>query len=103
MTPYIETTPTPPRYHRLKTDQRFFRAVAFGDKTAELRRDDRGFAVGDMLVLTEISEAGERTGALVMAEITHILRDADGPWLAPGYCMLSFKKRRGLPPPEEGK
>lgn len=31
----------------------FFRAVTDGRKTFELRKDDRGFSVGDHLVLAE--------------------------------------------------
>lgn len=41
------------RSHRLKTWPEYFEAIASGAKTFEVRRDDRGFAVGDMLVLEE--------------------------------------------------
>lgn len=37
--------------HELKTWPEFFEAVERGDKTFEVRRDDRGFCVGDTLVL----------------------------------------------------
>ncbi len=76
--------------HRLKTVQPYFDALISGAKTAELRKDDRTFQVGDLLLLDEWT--GNRfTGRFVAAEITHITRGP--PWLAPGYCMLSFKKR----------
>ena len=39
--------------HRLKIMPEFFRAVTDGRKTFELRKDDRGFSVGDHLVLAE--------------------------------------------------
>lgn len=37
--------------HALKTWPQYFDAVASGDKTFEVRRDDRGFQKGDELVL----------------------------------------------------
>lgn len=39
--------------HRLKTLPEHFVAVAAGEKTAELRKDDRGYAVGDRVILVE--------------------------------------------------
>jgi hypothetical protein len=93
------------KVHDLKTHPEHFDAVERGEKTAELRRDDRGFEVGDALLLRRwdpelfdqaiadgctVDEAGEfaYTGGAVRARITHILRG--GPWLAPGYAMLSL-------------
>lgn len=40
--------------HELKTVQPHFAHVQSGAKRAEIRRDDRGFAVGDVLVLREL-------------------------------------------------
>ncbi len=37
--------------HHLKTWPQFFHAVARGDKTFEVRKDDRAFQAGDTLVL----------------------------------------------------
>lgn len=37
--------------HELKTWPQYFTAVASGKKTFEVRRDDRGFQAGDVLVL----------------------------------------------------
>lgn len=42
-----------PREHRLKTWPEPYEAVASGRKPYEIRVDDRGFAVGDVLVLEE--------------------------------------------------
>ncbi len=75
--------------HRLKTVQPYFDAVATGAKTAELRKEDRVFQVGDLLLLDEWT-GSEFTGRYVVAEITHITRGP--PWFAAGYCMLSFRK-----------
>ena len=40
--------------HRIKILKPYFEAVAAGDKTFELRKDDRPYKIGDTLVLTEI-------------------------------------------------
>ena len=29
-------------------------------------------------------------GDYALVIVQHIVRDTDGPWLSPGYCMLSF-------------
>lgn len=44
--------------HKLKTDPEVFRATINGSKTYELRKDDRGFAVGDTLTLRETKSTG---------------------------------------------
>lgn len=86
--------------HELKTWPDAFEAVWRGDKTAEFRRDDRGFAVGDSLWLREwVPSEARYTGRKVVAIITHIA--GSGRFGIPdGYCMLSF--RRGARFDEEG-
>ena len=39
--------------HELKIAPEYFREVAFGNKTFEVRRDDCSYTVGDKLVLRE--------------------------------------------------
>lgn len=76
--------------HQLKTVQPFFDAVRDGKKTAELRKDDRGFQIGDVLVLREYDAKLRRySGASVTVVVTHVLRDFEG--LAPWWVMLSFR------------
>ena len=41
------------REHDLKTWSPFYAAVASGAKTFELRKDDRNYSVGDVLLLRE--------------------------------------------------
>lgn len=79
--------------HILKTWPDSFQAVSDGAKTFELRRDDRGFAVGDVLVLQEYEPGPDRlTGRTVERRVSHVLRDC--PWfgLLPGYAVLSFEQ-----------
>lgn len=73
--------------HKVKSVPPHFDAVREGLKTAELRKDDRPYEVGDTLRQCEF-DAGEYTGRFIEHEITHKL--VGGPWLADGYCMLSL-------------
>lgn len=43
-------------HHSLKTLPEFFEAILAGTKTFEARYDDRGFGVGDMLMLCEYDQ-----------------------------------------------
>jgi hypothetical protein len=95
-----------PQTHHLKTWPEHFQAVALGIKRAELRKDDRGFSVGDTLVLQEWDrniwmsvlgsgvEAADAvdaayTGAEIRARVTHTLH-GPGFGLEAGYVMMSL-------------
>jgi hypothetical protein len=95
------------KMHCIKTWPEFFRAVVTGDKTAELRKNDRGYEVGDCLCLQEFNpNKGDYTGEMVCAWVTHIIH---GPafGLADGHCMMSLRVIRDgteqppTPPQEE--
>lgn len=76
--------------HTLKTDSKPFMAILEGSKTSELRNNDRGFNVGDFLILKEVDElTGNFTNREVAAKITHV---QDGYGLPDGMVMLSIKK-----------
>jgi len=42
-----------PEIHHLKSWPQYFRPITEGRRTHELRRNDRGFKVGDFIVLEE--------------------------------------------------
>lgn len=73
--------------HHLKIKPEYLEAVASGKKTFELRRDDRGFKVGDTLLL-ELVDAPDCFAAV---EVTYILRNVPEYGLEPGYAILSIK------------
>jgi hypothetical protein len=77
--------------HWLKTWPEYFEAVFNGSKPFEVRRDDRGFAVGDTLVLQEYHPSNGYTGRLVGREITYILPGGDF-GIEPGFVVLGLKK-----------
>lgn len=57
--------------HELKILPEYFTAVASGIKSFEIRKNDRGYNVGDILRLNEY-ENGKYTGNVHVVEITYI-------------------------------
>jgi hypothetical protein len=93
------------KIHELKSWPEFFEPVYSGVKAFELRKNDRGFALGDYILLKEWEPGpqggiGKYTGREIMRRITFIL---DGIGVGPmqgvimpywgldrGYCILSL-------------
>ena len=63
--------------HELKCIPEYFEAVTSGDKTFEVRKNDRPFAVSDFIALNEHSEDTGYTGRCALLEITYILDNPD--------------------------
>lgn len=80
--------------HELKTWPEYFRPIMSGDKTFEVRLDDRGFKVGDILDLREYHAGRWYTGNSCRVEVTYILRG--GAWLPypSGYVVMSIRAER---------
>ena len=78
--------------HYLKTLPEYFRQVAIGSKTFELRKNDRDFQVRDIIFLEEWDN--EYTGRVLELEITYILSKFKG--LEEGYVILSVSFIRYL-------
>lgn len=70
----------------------YFEAARRGVKPWELRFDDRNYAVGDLLILSEWKDGGY-TGRRLTGKITYILKDFEG--LKDGWVVLSVKKLGG--------
>lgn len=79
-----------PRIHELKTVPPYFEEVATGRKTFEVRINDRGFKVGDKLILFEWKD-GRYTHRHVKATISYILDDSF-PGLTPGYVAMALSE-----------
>lgn len=75
------------RVHELKTWPEFFWPLLNGKKTAEYRKNDRNFAIGDTLRLREWSPDDGYSGREACAVVTHI---TDGELMPAGYVMLSL-------------
>ena len=85
--------------HELKCWPEFFDAVADGRKTFEVRKADRDFRLGDVLVLREWQPAHTEkwslrklpdryTGREVRAVVTYILA---GTGIEPGYVCMGIR------------
>jgi ASC-1-like (ASCH) protein len=59
--------------HRLKIWPEYFEAVRSGKKTFEIRKNDHGFQVNDLLLLQEYNpKTQEYTGRELLVEVTYI-------------------------------
>nr|DAN85666.1 MAG TPA: chromosome partitioning protein [Caudoviricetes sp.] len=73
--------------HDVKLGATFFEDVKTGRKTFELRKNDREYKEGDMIVLNEY-KGGAATGRTITKKIVYILEDFAG--LEDGYCILGL-------------
>lgn len=80
--------------HELKTEHKYFQAVADGVKLFEIRRNDRGFGVGDKLRLLEYDRQQEQySGRVLYCDVTWMMGDA--PYVPDGYVCMSIKISKG--------
>ena len=79
--------------HELKAWPCYFGAVWSGEKTFEMRVNDRGFMPGDRLLLREYdpdATASPYTGRELKARIGYLL-NGGRLGLAEGYCVMSLR------------
>jgi hypothetical protein len=82
-----EEVQMPRKHHDLKTETAFFQAVERGDKTFEVRKNDRDFQRWDMVVLHEVVNGVPTGRTLDPMEIVYIL--PGGTYgIAPDYCVM---------------
>lgn len=104
-----QETPRTVIVHTLKAWPEHFEAILQGKKTADVRRADRDFRVGDVLDLREwvpsevqgcltadTSEQGSYTGRQLQVRVTHITRSegATVDALRAGFVVLSIRRPR---------
>ena len=87
--------------HQLKTVQPYFDDVVSGNKTFEVRKNDRDFKVNDVLMLLEYDpdkadnpRSKGLTGKCITARITYILDTPE--YCKEGYVILGFKREQML-------
>lgn len=86
--------------HHLKIKENYFLALLSGDKTFEIRKNDRDFQVGDLIVFSVIDD---RTCSIVdfgdVFRISYVLKDCKEYGLEDGYAVLSVEHiYKSLPP-----
>ena len=77
--------------HELKIWPPYFDAVRSGEKTFELRKDDRGFKVGDFLALNEW-DGESYTGRTELVKVTYMLNPNDFMTCHGGCAVMSIVK-----------
>lgn len=78
------------QHHEIKCETRFFQAVETKEKKFEIRKNDRGFRLFDMVTLEETVK-GERTGRkLGPFEISYVFNEP-GFGLEEGYVIFSWE------------
>lgn len=78
--------------HSIKIASRYYEAVLRKDKKFEIRKDDRGYQVGDTVILEEWDEEKEQySGRWQQVKISFVLRNCPEYGLMDGYCIFGWK------------
>jgi hypothetical protein len=87
------------REHDLKCWPEFFKHLWSGEKTFEIRKDDRGYQAGDTLTLREWTERHGYSGRWIKYDVPFLLGGI-WPGLGPEHVCMSIKEieRSRLPP-----
>lgn len=78
--------------HDIKCWPRYYYKIETGQKTYELRKNDRDYQTGDLLLIQEFQpDTQQYTGRHHLQQVSHILH---GPafGLKKGYCIMSLRR-----------
>ena len=82
--------------HKLKTVARYWEAVKRGEKTFEVRLNDRAFQTGDILELIKTDDKGyyedtwrDEEWRIIRKRVTYILQGGQF-GIEPRYCVLGL-------------
>ena len=79
--------------HVLKTWPEYFHAIRFGSKTFELRKNDRNFSVGDVLVLHcwDPNDGGFSSQAPIRRVVSYTMSGGQF-GLEPGWVCMGLRR-----------
>lgn len=77
--------------HELKILPQYFIPVFKGEKTFEIRKNDRGYKAGDTLKLMEWTPTDGYTGNEVRKKVSYVFEGKGEIGLSEGYCVLGLK------------
>lgn len=81
------------RIHNLKILNDFADAVAIGDKTFEIRENDRGYQKGDYIKFQAIDKTGLENQHVINGKLYCITFVMNGWGIKNGYVVLGIKER----------
>ena len=76
------------QHHYIKVLPEYYRAIERGEKTFEVRFNDRNYQVCDILHLQEWLNGGY-TGREIIAEVTYLLDDIN--YCKDGFVIMSIR------------
>ena len=79
--------------HILKTFDPYYYEIENGEKNFELRKNDRDYKVGDILILKQFSLITGFSGLFQKRKIKYILKDAEEFGLKKGYVILGLHEK----------
>lgn len=81
--------------HQLKCEAKYFKEVCSGQKTFEVRKNDRNFHVGDYLALNELTshpcdgEDKKETGRSALVHVHYLIDDPR--FVKEGYVIMGIE------------
>lgn len=85
--------------HELKSWPMFYEPVRTGAKKFEIRKDDRGYKIGDILYLKEyVPDEDRYTGRELVAAVTYLMPAFPELGVMAGYCVMSIDQVRTVKP-----
>ena len=76
--------------HELKIKPEYYRDVVSGDKTFEIRKNDRNYQVGDLLILSEFHN-DDYTGSSVRCIVSYLIKGSEEFGLDKDWCVLGIR------------
>ena len=83
------------RVHKIKLSEDFADAVLCGDKTFEVRENDRGYQKGDLIQFNVIDKYQISTGHPLTKETYRITYVLSGWGIEPKFVVFSIRNVRG--------
>lgn len=78
------------KLHTLKILPKYYVALVNGEKTFELRKNDRDYQVGDLITFTNTDGTPDKKR--IVFRITYILENVSEYGLDDEYCILALKR-----------
>lgn len=82
--------------HSVKILPQYFKNILAGIKKFELRKNDRDYKVGDVVILNEWEQESGYTGARVAVKLCYVIKDCPDFGLKDGYCIFCWDRTEEL-------